>query len=287
MEKLQSIPDTILQAEHHDRPFIYDARYLTTGQPKPVVVFVHGFKGFKDWGPFNLMADYFAREGFVFTKLNLSHNGTTPESPNDFTDLEAFGRNNFSIELDDLGTFLNHLEEGKSSIPTSEADFSKFLLIGHSRGGGLAILKAAEDNRIHALATWAGIHDIDQRWPEAFIEEWKSKGVQQIYNARTGQHMPLYFQIVEDYYQNKERLDIPTALKNMRQPHLIVHGTKDETVPVETAKEMAHWNPKAKLFLVEEANHTFGGKHPYENSVLPEDMIKVIEKTIGFFKSHL
>ena len=287
MEKLQLVPNTVLRARHHNRPFIYDARFLQTGKPKPVIIFVHGFKGFKDWGPFNLLANEIAREGFVFTKLNLSHNGTTPENPLEFADLEAFGRNTFSMELDDIGTFIDYLAEGGSNVPDSEADFSRFLMIGHSRGGGLAILKTFEDKRIHALATWAAINDIDQRWPEAYIQEWKRKGVQQIYNSRTGQTMPLYYQIVEDYFQNKKRLDIPKAVKNMKQPHLIVHGTQDETVPVEIAKEMGQWNSKAELILVKDANHTFGGQHPYTESVLPTHMHKVIQETVAFFKKHL
>ena len=286
MAKLQFIPDTHLKAPHHSRPIIYDARYQPTGTPKPVIIFVHGFKGFKDWGPFNLLADKFASEGFVFTKLNLSHNGTTPEKPTEFADLDAFGKNNFSIELDDLGIFIDHLENGESSIPSSEADLSGFLLIGHSRGGGLVILKASEDPRIKALASWAGIHDVDQRWPDEFIEEWKRTGVQYIYNSRTNQQMPLYYQVVEDYYENKERLDIPAAVANMKQPHLIVHGTEDTTVPQQAALQMGKLNPKAEVFLLKEANHTFGGQHPLTESVLPEHMGIVIGKTIDFFRKH-
>ena len=287
MEKLQFIPNTILRAPHHSRPFLYDARYKQNNTRKPVIIFVHGFKGFKDWGPFGLMADRFAEQGFVFARLNLSHNGTTIENPLEFADLEAFGRNNFTTELDDLGTFISHLAEGKSAIPSEEADFNKLLIIGHSRGGGLAILKTFEDQRIRALATWAAINDIDQGWPEAYIKEWKEKGVQHIFNSRTGQTMPLYYQIVEDYYQNKERLDIPKAVKNLGRPHLIVHGTADETVPVEMAKEMAQWNPTAKLFLVKDADHTFGAKHPCSDTVLPTDMEKVIQETIAFFERHI
>ena len=286
MEKLQFIPDTHLRAPHHSRPIIYDARYLPTGSPKPVVIFVHGFKGFKDWGPFNLLADRFAWEGFVFTKLNLSHNGTTPDKPMEFTDLEAFGNNNFSIELNDLGIFLDHLESGASAIPSAEADLSRFLLIGHSRGGGLVILKAAEDPRIKALASWAGINDIDQRWPAEYIEEWKRTGVQYIYNSRTNQEMPLYYQVVEDYFGNKNRLDIPAAVAGMKQPHLIVHGTEDTTVPQQAALQMGKLNPNAELFLIEGANHTFGGQHPLEESVIPSHMDIVIKRTIDFFRKH-
>ena len=47
-----------------------------------LIVFSHGFKGFKDWGCFNLMSDYFAKKGFTFLKFNFSHNGTTIDDPN-------------------------------------------------------------------------------------------------------------------------------------------------------------------------------------------------------------
>ncbi|WP_435524823.1 hypothetical protein [Chryseobacterium indoltheticum] len=36
-------------------------------------------------------------------KFNFSHNGTTVEDPENFADLEAFGNNNYSKELSDLG----------------------------------------------------------------------------------------------------------------------------------------------------------------------------------------
>lgn len=284
MDNLKVIPNTILHSARQHRPFIYDARYLPNGQPKRVVIFIHGFKGFKDWGHFNLMANEFAREGFVFVKANLSHNGTTPEKPLEFADLEAFGQNNFSIELDDVGTLIDHISGGHSPIPASEMAQDSCFLIGHSRGGAVALLKAAEDDRVKALATWAAIHDIDQRWPEAFVAEWKTKGVQYIYNSRTEQQMPLYYQLAEDYFRNKKRLDIPELSPKLKQKLLIIHGTADETVPVSAARALADRTPQAHLFLVENANHTFGGKHPFADSVLPKDSTLIIRKTIDFFK---
>ncbi|MEQ6122074.1 hypothetical protein [Reichenbachiella sp. MALMAid0571] len=83
----------ILASKHGNKSFLSDVRYEKNGIKKAVVLFIHGFKGFKDWGYFNLMADHFSDTNFVFVKMNLSHNGTTPESPLDFADLEAFGNN--------------------------------------------------------------------------------------------------------------------------------------------------------------------------------------------------
>ena len=61
------------------KPILIDVTYKANTQRKQVVVFCHGFKGFKDWGPFNKMASHFANHDIVFVKFNFSYNGTTPD----------------------------------------------------------------------------------------------------------------------------------------------------------------------------------------------------------------
>ena len=111
-----------LTSKHNQRPFMADASFMKNGIAKPVIIFNHGFKGFKDWGPFNLVAEKFANDGFVFIKMNFSHNGTTLKQPNDFADLEAFAQNNFSIELDDTGLLIDYLFSDKTELPPEEID---------------------------------------------------------------------------------------------------------------------------------------------------------------------
>ena len=89
------------------KSILIDVTYIENKCPKKVVIFCHGFKGFKDWGAFNKIAEYFAKENLFFLKFNFSHNGTTLEKPSDFDDMEAFGNNNFCIELDDLNNPLH------------------------------------------------------------------------------------------------------------------------------------------------------------------------------------
>jgi uncharacterized protein len=97
----------ILIAGSGGRQMALDLCYENTDSPKPVVIYAHGFNGFKDWGNFDLIAARFAAAGFVFIKFNFSHNGTTPAQPSDFTDLEAFGQNNYTIELHDLNAVVD------------------------------------------------------------------------------------------------------------------------------------------------------------------------------------
>jgi len=93
----------------NEKPILYDVSYTPNKAPKPIVIFCHGYKGFKDWGAWKLVAETFAKEGFFFLKFNFSHNGGTIEQPIDFPDLKAFGENNFSKELKDLDGIISLL----------------------------------------------------------------------------------------------------------------------------------------------------------------------------------
>ena len=276
----------LLTGAGHGRPFEADATYRADGCPKPVVVFVHGFKGFKDWGHFPLAADFFAERGFVFVKLNLSHNGLVVGGTGDLEDLDAFGRNNLSIELDDIGQLIDALfVPGATPVPTAEMELRCLLLVGHSRGGGLVLLKAAEHPRVRAVATWAGIADVDQHWPPPVVAEWRRTGVLMVPNTRTGVALPLHYQIVEDYHAHRPRLDIAhNVRRHLRQPLLLVHGDEDETVPLAAAHALHALRPDAELRLVPGATHMFGGAHPWPHAALPEPARLVAEATVDFFQ---
>ena len=56
-----------------------------------------------------MIANEFAKAGFVYLKFNFSLNGTTPEKPIEFLDLKAFSRNTFTQELEDLGDIIDEV----------------------------------------------------------------------------------------------------------------------------------------------------------------------------------
>jgi dienelactone hydrolase len=266
----------------HGKPIVYDICRLNNNKVLPVLIIAHGFKGYKDWGHFNLISESFAKEGFAVIKFNFSHNGGTLQQPIDFPDLEAFANNNFSIELDDLGCLIDEIEAGKVFKEYS-LDHNHIYLLGHSRGGGIAVLKAKEDSRVNKVISWAGVASFE-RWDYEKVNEWKKNGVIYIMNGRTKQNMPLNYQLYDNYLANIERLDISRAISSMNIPHLIVHGSDDEAVPLDEGEKMKTWNPKAILEIIQNANHTFGGKHPWTEKDLPAQTKIAINKSVKFLK---
>lgn len=269
----------------HDKPIVVDLIFKDDGKPKPVVIFCHGYKGFKDWGAWEDMAVKFAKEDFFFVKFNFSHNGTDPENLTKFLNIEAFGDNNYIKELDDLQSVLDWmlLPDFKFSKQLKPDDIN---LMGHSRGGGITVIKAAEDKRITKLITLASVSDFGSRFPEGKkLEAWEKKGVQYIVNSRTGQQLPHHYQFYKNFKENKERLNIKKAAQKLQIPHLIAHGSSDTSVSIGEAGNLFEWSPAPKLLLVENADHVFGTEHPWNGEELPKSFNHVINKSIDFLKT--
>ena len=268
----------------HDKSILADIFYKANATPKEVVVFCHGYKGYKDWGAWNLVAERFASQHFFFVKMNFSHNGGTIDQPIDFPDLKAFGNNNFIKELDDLDSVLAWIST--HDLIKKEIDPDSVSLIGHSRGGGIVVLKAAEDNRVSKVISWAGVSDFATRFPTGeTLELWKKNGVAYITNARTNQQMPHYYQFYTSFKENEDLLNIKKAVKQLNIPYLIIHGSQDETVPLQEAKDLESWNSTNRLEIIDEANHTFGSSQPWGQPVLPKHLMHAVDTTIQFLKS--
>ncbi len=272
----------------YNKPIAIDIFFQPTRMPKPVIIYAHGFNGFKDWGNFDLIATQFAAAGFVFIKFNFAFNGTTPEHPEEFVDLDAYVANNYTKELEDLGAVIDWATAEENPFK-AEIDHNKIGLLGHSLGGGITIIKASEDARIKALVTWASIAECQTpwtNWPEARMKEWKETGVQYVANSRTNQQMPLGYQLYEDYATHQEKLSIEQAVKQLSIPILLCHGTEDPAVPVQKAYQLQQWQPVASLFTVA-SDHVFGRRHPWPEQALPEPMQQVVDKSIEFYCRHL
>ncbi len=106
----------------------------------PCLIFVHGFKGFKDWGFGPYLAKYFSEKGYFVITFNFSHNGIG-EGNTEFTELDKFAENTFSLEIEELNEII-------------DAYFCSFFggisgkgigITGHSRGGAISLLTAQKE----------------------------------------------------------------------------------------------------------------------------------------------
>ncbi len=265
----------------HKKPILIDFFLKENNAYKPVIIFCHGYKGFKDWGAWNLMAKTFADAGFCFVKFNFSHNGGTIEQPIDFPDLEAFGNNNYTKEIDDLGSVIDWV--CTYSGLTKMVNLNNITLIGHSRGGGIVSIKAEEDPRITKLISLAGVCDFGKRTSTiGDLEQWRKDGVKFVINGRTKQKMPHYYQFYLDYIQHKNRLSIKRAVANLNIPYLIIHGDADSSISIDEAKNLHQWSPNSQLEIIPNADHVFGASHPWDKDPLPKHLEKAIHKTISF-----
>ena len=266
------------------KELLADLHYPENSAAAPIAVFFHGFKGFKDWGFWALAGNALAAAGVAFLRCNFSHNGVTPEQLQDFADLEAFGQNSYSKELADITAVLDWLHQ-PATQQRYPLDLNRLTLIGHSRGGGISIIAASEDARIQQLITWASVDGLDFLWrnqSHALLNQWRAQGVYYIHNARTGQQMPLYFQLYEDFERNADRFDIQAALRDFSKPMLILHGSADTSVPPEAARRLKAWNPAAELRIIDGGDHVFGGKHPYLETELPGTAEELVEVSLRF-----
>ena len=273
--------NTILKRQDK-KPILWDAFYKSNDIQKPLVIFCHGYKGFKDWGAWDLVAEAFSKAGFFFVKFNFSHNGGTMAHPIDFPDLDAFAENNYSKELEDLENLITFLHSRENPY-YSEIDLNNLTLIGHSRGGGIAILKASEDDRITKLITWASVSDFGKRKATGGeLEQWRKDGVKYVLNGRTKQNLPHHYQFYEDFKANEERLNIEKAANKLSIPQLIIHAKDDPSVNYSEAEDLHSWNSNSILFSIEQSDHVFGASHPWATKNLPNPLQDVVQQTIAF-----
>jgi pimeloyl-ACP methyl ester carboxylesterase len=266
----------------NNKSIVYDLFYNETDKKKPLVVFCHGYKGFKDWGAWNLVAREFMKADCFFVKFNFSHNGGSVKHPIDFPDLEAFAENNYTKELDDLKDLINFILGGTNAF-SNEIDNKDITLIGHSRGGGIASVLASEDTRVTKLITWASICDFGKRIVTVGgLKQWKESGVKYVLNGRTKQQMPHNYQFYENFKKNQVRLNIKLAIEKLQIPHLIIHAKEDVTVKFNEALSLNEWSPNSELILVSDSNHVFNAKHPWNCEVLPDSLKLVVERSIRY-----
>jgi len=262
-----------------------DARFADAVEgPRPVVIFVHGFKGFKDWGSNPHVCSLLARRGFYTIAFNFTRNGVEGHGQ-DFTRLDRFEENTFSREVAELLEVIDAVE-GLRLPHFERVDSERIGLLGHSRGGGIAILGACREPAVRSVSVWGSVATFD-RYTEHQKERWRRDGYLESRNMRTGQEMRLGVCVLRDLELHRIELDIERGVRQLGRPLLIVHGEQDLSVRIDDGRRLlAAADPSLTEFEpIAQTGHTFGAVHPFEGST--PALEHAIERTARFFARHL
>ncbi|MGE4633674.1 MAG: alpha/beta fold hydrolase [Planctomycetota bacterium] len=217
------------------------------------ILFIPGFKGFKDWGGWPWFCGELALAGHRVVRMNPSMCGVGA-SLDTFDEPQRFARQTLGHDVEDIEAVLGDDALGLDGP----------ILLGHSRGGLVAAISAREYPAIAGVITMGTPGDL-LRLTEDEIEMWRATGRREIVNARTGEVLHQDVEVLEDYLMRQEFYSAPSALAQSNLPVLAIHGGGDEAVdPSSAGTLLAEVDPDlGRKVIIEGAGHTFGLAHPF------------------------
>ena len=158
----------------------------------------------------------------------------------DFTGLGRsegeFADSHFSSNVDDLIAVNDYLTKNHEA-PS--------LLVGHSLGGAAVLVAASKLDHIKAVATVgapATISHVKHLFSHD-IEDIKEKGEVQVNIGGRP------FKINEDFVSDFDKTDLPSIVKSLRKPLLILHSPIDTIVGIKNAEQLYHNAHHPKSFI--------------------------------------
>ncbi|KAF8081623.1 hypothetical protein N665_0874s0017 [Sinapis alba] len=206
---------------------------------RDVVVLCHGFRSSKNDTIMKSVAAAIEKEGISAFRFDFSGNG---ESEGSF----YFG--NYSHEADDLRSVIQHFSDMNRVVP---------IILGHSKGGDVVLLYASKYHDISNVINLSGRYDlkkgIGERLGGDFLERVKEQGFFDVKDGRS------VYRVTEESIMERLNTDMHEACLKIDKDCrvLTVHGSEDEIIPVEDAREFAKIIPNHKLEIVEGADHCY------------------------------
>lgn len=255
------------------------------------MILCHGFRGYKEWGFLPFLATRLAEEGLPVAAFDFSSSGII-DSEGTFGEPERFRRGTYGGDLADLRTVADWMEArlgaeaagiAASGVATEGARLG---LAGHSRGGVIAVLHAARDARVRAVATLGAPSHIGV-WPEGYGEAWRRGDAAEVYDFRTRETLRLGPDLFVDWEQNKARYDTAAAIATLAAPLLVVHGKRDALVPLTEAREFASFgrSTSVELRIIEGAGHSFQAGDKIRRT--PPPLLDAVEAVAAWMRRWL
>jgi pimeloyl-ACP methyl ester carboxylesterase len=146
----------------------------------------------------------------------------------------------------DEGNFEGLTIGGQLRVVEKAVGGEPVVLMGSSLGGYIAALYAARSVQVDKLVLLAPAFQFPTRWRARYsaeeLELWRRRGTIPFFHYGFKEERDLGFQIVEDAQKYE---DEPA----FHQPALVLHGRKDDVVPVELSRAFAEGHPNVTLRL--------------------------------------
>ncbi|XP_010460760.1 PREDICTED: uncharacterized protein LOC104741573 [Camelina sativa] len=222
-----------------------------------IVVLCHGYRSNKNDPVMISVATAIEKEGISAFRFDFSGNG---ESEGSF----YFG--NYNYEADDLRSVIRYFTNMNRVVP---------IILGHSKGGDVVLVYASKYHDICNVINLSGRYDlkkgIGERLGEDFLERVKQQGFIDVKEGNSG------YRVTKESLIERLNTDMHEAgLKIHKECRVLtVHGSADEVIPLEDAKEFAKIIPNHKLEIVEGADHCYT-KHLSQLATTVMEFIKTV-----------
>jgi pimeloyl-ACP methyl ester carboxylesterase len=202
-----------------------------------IVIAVHGFMSSKDSLKIKHVCIALARHGVAAYRFDLSGNGDSEGRFEDATPEKM---------LQDLDAVIEHFRPR----------YKKIILYGRSMGGWLSILTAAV-RKVDGVITCAAPMHWDERFEKNLAQEQREQ-LASVEFTTIPHHTPygdFPLTLREQFITEVRSLHPLDLAKKITCPVLVIHGSKDELVPIADSEDLIKALKKKELFLIGGAGH--------------------------------
>lgn len=240
---------------------------IETAHPKkrqPAIIFLNGFLDTMESSRKKLLVELFQKDGFVTVRFDYTFGFGAGSG-----DIASF---TLSSQMADISRVIDYV------VRRGYVDPEKVILFGHCYGGMAGILQAAFDDRVTLFVSLSAPYEFSDtqltRFEENELNRMRLKRYFHIYSDALEREVRIDYHFFEDGMKK----DMARAVRNFRQPILVIHGGNDESIPLRNAEEI--YNRVAgprELYIVKGMGH-----HPTLKDI--KELFPVVR---AFIKKHL
>ncbi|MEM3364360.1 MAG: alpha/beta fold hydrolase [Candidatus Micrarchaeia archaeon] len=207
--------------------------FTHNGRRNSIVILLHGFLSSKE--DLFFVAEALQKQGIDSLAIDMNGHG---ESDGNFSDFTISGA------VDDCRAAIDYaISQG----------FSNIGIFGFSIGGFVALNIAKQlqhKGHLKALVLGAPVSSFSDTFSWADLQAWKSTGI--FRSDKLGISIKMGYK----FYEDGIALDGYKKFSSIETPTLILHGTKDNIVPLRQSEELARYLRNVHLIRVNGASHS-------------------------------